>query len=61
MNPTYTFPEIIEQLRWAETPGHVKLIVELVIEEKHSYCLFHLRLITEAARQKRLFFQRVKL
>lgn len=57
--PTYSFAEIIEQMRCADTPEHVKLIIELVIEEKYEYCLFHLRLITEAARQKRLFFQSI--
>jgi len=54
--PTYSFEEIIENIRWAQSPQDVMLWINQVIEEKYEYCQFHLRLITEAARQKRIFF-----
>ncbi len=58
--PIYSFEEIVEHIRWAETPEDVILWVNQVMDEAAQYCPFHLRLITEAARQKRLFFQAIQ-
>lgn len=54
--PVYSFEEIVENIRWAKSPEDVILWINQVIEDQEEYCHFHLRLITEAARQKRLQF-----
>lgn len=56
-NPTYAFEELIELIRWAATPDEIALICRVVEDDLDLYCQFHGRLIVEALRQRKLFFQ----
>lgn len=57
MNPTYTFVEIIEQIRTCEDPALLEVIARLVESEKHRYCLFHNQLILTAFKLRLNYFK----
>lgn len=45
---TYTFTEAIERIRICTDDWELKMLCELLEEEKKLYSLFHLKLICEA-------------
>lgn len=48
MNPEFSFDEIIELIRWTTDINELIKLSKVMERDAHSYCLFHLELISQA-------------